>query len=920
MARRVMSRRGNSASQPQVTPYQQIELDDGWREWENTKQELVLVKRQVAEKDALILQLKTASRRLQETLRKKDKDLQAAFAILRSPQDAKTTKTRKQELVDRLVSECMQRLFTHECGSKFLRFQELEIEIEECRTEIERLRAKLETTSVPSPTAVVGKLKVSSIPLTGNDPGSITGALMKKTKLDPLNLPENESPDSRQTANVPAALSVTRIHSTQSTSGQVRVVPLTKYDHREGFVSKTRRRALEAEYYKQVRLAQLEVECELEENLHIRAAREARKLKSIGHQGRQTEIAIDTGRSQQAALDVAPGNNDPSKTPGAEGVEPSNAHDDSAHVDGDSGGLGQEELPSQQANDRNVQSADTTETEVAKSLQPSEFDASEEGSAKSVEQAETIEQGVSEKPVTSTTEEMTEEGGEHQETNGHVQSKQKTYANDEFDASDDDTNDNFKEADSVWNVDPNPRNNDQPDGVESSSAGLEQPIGATNNTESAVWNVDPNPSDSTETEFRGEGGADRVVWNTDPHAAGADVSMDDAPIVYSDNEDDVHNTAVEQEHPVRSDGNSVWNLDPSPTVPTDEKLADAMASYEGEVLSGKESMQEEESNVVDDSGESKIWNLDPTPASDPAQVATTIEDARDIEHPAEVIQPVWNLDPEPAAEAVSSPELPRTQNDANEEVPAGAIEEENADADSSIGEDPNPSNAIHASDPTVEKEQGESPWNLDPNSSPSPTLSKDDDDKEPVQSAGVPAHDEAGTENAEPDRDITDNEADTNNAWNLNPSVLATAPEHVDEGRGSPSGEEESETSVWNLDPHSGDASEPIDSATEVAATEFVQEDENVSTVQSATGENVNDGGGEGSRDKPAESSNEPETPAFDEGAGPDDDMAEAEHTTEDSNPSSPRESEDDATPEYTPPSTARDSDAAADDDDDTTW
>ncbi|KAG3111289.1 hypothetical protein PI125_g9251 [Phytophthora idaei] len=114
MTRRLMSRRDNSTSHSQVTPYQQIELDDGRREWENTKQELVLVKRQLVEKDALILQLKTASRRLEETLRKKEKDLQAAFAILRSPQDAKTTKTRKQELIDRLVSECLQRAATSE--------------------------------------------------------------------------------------------------------------------------------------------------------------------------------------------------------------------------------------------------------------------------------------------------------------------------------------------------------------------------------------------------------------------------------------------------------------------------------------------------------------------------------------------------------------------------------------------------------------------------------------------------------------------------------------------------------------------------------------------------------------------------------------------------------------------------------------
>ncbi|EGZ05918.1 hypothetical protein PHYSODRAFT_532467 [Phytophthora sojae] len=121
-------RRGGNASQPQVTPYQQIELDDGWREWENTKQELALVKRQLTEKDALVIQLKTASRRLQETLRKKDKGLQAAFAILRSPQDAKTTKTRKQELIDRLVSECMQRAATAEALA------------EERRRELDRLR------------------------------------------------------------------------------------------------------------------------------------------------------------------------------------------------------------------------------------------------------------------------------------------------------------------------------------------------------------------------------------------------------------------------------------------------------------------------------------------------------------------------------------------------------------------------------------------------------------------------------------------------------------------------------------------------------------------------------------------------------------------------------------------------------------
>ncbi|OWZ06166.1 hypothetical protein PHMEG_00021613, partial [Phytophthora megakarya] len=159
MARRLMSRRGGSASQPQVTPYQQIELEDGRREWENTKQELVLVKRQLTERDALIVQLKTATRRLQETLRKKDKDetlrkkdkdLQAAFAILRSPQDAKTTRTRKQELIDRLVSECMQRAETSETLA------------EERKRELDRIKysrvLQAKFVSYHSPTMIVEKV------------------------------------------------------------------------------------------------------------------------------------------------------------------------------------------------------------------------------------------------------------------------------------------------------------------------------------------------------------------------------------------------------------------------------------------------------------------------------------------------------------------------------------------------------------------------------------------------------------------------------------------------------------------------------------------------------------------------------------------------------------------------------------------
>lgn len=61
---------------------------------------------------------------------------------------------------------------------------------------------------------------------------------------------------------------------------------------RESFVSKTRKRAIEADYYKQVRLAQLEAECELKENVKVRAAREARKMRlAEEHQRQQQAMA-----------------------------------------------------------------------------------------------------------------------------------------------------------------------------------------------------------------------------------------------------------------------------------------------------------------------------------------------------------------------------------------------------------------------------------------------------------------------------------------------------------------------------------------------------------------------------------------------------------------------------------------------------
>ncbi|KAG3111290.1 hypothetical protein PI124_g8220 [Phytophthora idaei] len=922
MTRRLMSRRDNSTSHSQVTPYQQIELDDGRREWENTKQELVLVKRQLVEKDALILQLKTASRRLEETLRKKEKDLQAAFAILRSPQDAKTTKTRKQELIDRLVSECLQRAATSEAlaeerrreldrlnySSKFLRFQELEIEIEECHTEIERLRAKLATTSPSSPTAIVGKLKLSSVPLTPKG----TGALMKKTKLGPLGVSEDNSPNSSQNANVSANMSASRMSLVQTATGQVRVVPLTKYQHREGFVSKTRRRALEAEYYKQVRLAQLEVECELEENLHIRAARVAKRLEAIEPQDRPKELIVDSARSKHSTTEATQGNNETNKLSSAEGDKPTVDHDDMKQVDADPVKLGL----GQQKGESEDKSADATDKKTDVSPQPIGATARVEESAGNTEQAESVEKGVLEKSVKKqpgTTIEIEENGGEPREASERIQSTQKMYEDDEFDDNDDGMNDNSKETGrrgeyNVWNLDPNPQNNHQSD--KDVELGQRTDNNDDDSTKFGIWNADPKPPASPEADIPSESGVDRVVWNADPHVGGSDAPINDAPIASFDNEDDAHDDSAEQEDSLPNEDNSVWNLDPSPSVPTDAKPA-----YEAEEQSPSGTVQDEKSKVFDDSTEKNVWNLNPMPASDPTHAAVNTTEVSDDGRPAEVDQPVWDLDPEPAAEAVSSLAAHCDATEERRSDVAGSNPDKNAIVNS------NPVDCVSA----TEKDNGENHWNLDPTSASSTTESNDDNG-EPVHNADVPLEDAAGAgelsagagvAQVEADHHNADTEAATNNAWNLDPTIPVAAPEPATDDSVSPSGEETIEGNVWNLDPHTGDASDPSNAANEATDLEIAQEDEGAPIPQRAADELPVDAGEEDPTPvhqvTPDKSLNDPVIDDAEPGADMTAESEPTEHTGEASYHSSPREFEDDATPEYTPPSTARDSDTGDD-------
>jgi hypothetical protein len=170
--------------------------------------------------------------------------------------------------------------------SKFLRFQELEVEIDECIAEIERLRR-----TTGSAGAVVGKLRIST------GPQSVDPSADNKTKLrvgKPARPPKSISTNQVSGGESGVALVRDEWGSTVLPSDHARVTPHEISDPdgpnmREGFVSKARRRAIEADYYKQVRLAQLEAECELKENVRIRAAREAKKMRLAAEQQRQQQ-------------------------------------------------------------------------------------------------------------------------------------------------------------------------------------------------------------------------------------------------------------------------------------------------------------------------------------------------------------------------------------------------------------------------------------------------------------------------------------------------------------------------------------------------------------------------------------------------------------------------------------------------------
>lgn len=173
-------------------------------------------------------------------------------------------------------------------SSKFLRYQELEVELGEYRQEIERLRALVSSGRPPG--VVVGKLKISAVHSSGISLNPESGARSISMKKTPRTT-TNQGPTRNNNSSTVSAVS--KLDGSRAPKhGKVLLTKPERFAtnaHKESFVTKTRRRAQEAEYYKQVRLAQLEAECELEENIHIRTAREVKVRLEVEKKQREQE-------------------------------------------------------------------------------------------------------------------------------------------------------------------------------------------------------------------------------------------------------------------------------------------------------------------------------------------------------------------------------------------------------------------------------------------------------------------------------------------------------------------------------------------------------------------------------------------------------------------------------------------------------
>jgi hypothetical protein len=536
--------------------------------------------------------------------------------------------------------------------------------------------------------------------------------------------------------------------------------------------------------------------------------------------------------------------------------------------------------------------------------------AEEGGVTRNVEQPEYAERHEIEEPQTEKTDavDATVQARGPELTASH----HKTYEDEEFDASDGEHSERGGGS-AVWNLDPRP-----PLNPETTQEAINQPADGSNGNSKVdmkhvAWNADPSPSAATTTE-QGESDPERVVWNVDPRVAGSGVSAD------REVGDDEPGLPLEDSVPTEANsGGTVWSADPTPPAATGEELSHA-------VVDGSD-QEEEPKGSLDAIEDRSPWILDPTPSSELTPTANAS---------AEEDQPVWNLDPEPAAAVASSSSEPSAQIEAAAGASLDVVEgnEEGKDGVDAVTTAPTTllANSLAADNATHQDNNDSSPWNLDrdlpgtAHNSAAQEVDPNHDVKDPTQPSSE-ADQADPARSAAADQDVAAVEGGSNSAWNLDP----TSPAAVDSAHDSQHyvvdrGDDDDNKPAWNLDPRTGDSS-----AAMVSSVEFAQADGDA-TIPPTMADNSEGSSSTDEESPPSSNSNSapanelPPYPADQQltAKGPDptfDDDAVAE-VPEPSNQRSARLSEDspseDGTPDYTPPSTARDSDAA--DEEDATW
>ncbi|GMF55972.1 unnamed protein product [Phytophthora fragariaefolia] len=488
----------------------------------------------------------------------------------------------------------------------------------------------------------------------------------------------------------------------------------------------------------------------------------------------------------------------------------------------------------------------------------------------------------------------------------------------------------------VWNLDPNPSAPTTEALVTANDSSdvhnkLDEEANIIDHTEERnVWNLDPNPSapttealvtanDSSDVHNKLDEEAniidhteERNVWNLDPNPSAPTTEA----LVTANDSSDVHNKLDEEANIIdHTEERNVWNLDPNPSAPTTEALVTANDS------SDVHNKLDEKTSTIDYTEERNVWNLDPIPSSESRPPSAVIDPA--CINNDEVEQPVWNLTPHRSSDANKSPELPQGVSDDAEDTHPEFVEddtgEDDASADSSGLDKPSMDPALVTEPVTVEKSEANT-WNLDPNPSsslPSPeaniSVHEDPEDSAQNEDTDSPAgglSTDGGLDHAAQVESNShtpgSDEVGQDNTWNLNPSSITTEP--IDKpGIMRASDEEgagELEWIVWNLDPHTGDTSEPNNSVIEM---------DNVLSASPSTST-------KSTASEQGEPSSGSDAPAFSCAGGDFSDPP--EHVSNPpSSQNSPRESgaaspAEDDTPDYTPPSTGRDSDAAGDEGD----